>query len=497
MLLVFLILLVGSVISQCIATKDQTTCSHPAKGNPKFPSNFTFGVATAAYQIEGAWNIDGKGPSIWDDFTHNYPHMIDDRTTGDIAADSYHRFNQDLKALKELKVTHYRFSISWSRIYPTGDISSRNQKGIDYYNGVIDKLLANGIQPMVTMFHFDLPFELQKIGGLANPLIINYFVTYATELFENYGDRVKSWVTLNEPLLYCKSGYGEANYPPQIEGAGIIDYLCMDHSLKAHAAVYRVYKSRFYNRQHGKVGIALDSQFSLSNDSAVVNRAMQYNLGFFAHPLFSKSGGYPKILVEEIAENSLKEGRIESRLPDLSGKWKHIIKGAADFVGINYYTSRYVVRAKTPNGKNPSLERDYDLDEISDPKWTRGLSRWLYCVPEGMESILKFIRDEYDNVEVIITENGYSDKGDLNDLDRIHYLKSHLQAVLNAINDGCNVRGYIYWSLIDNFEWQRGYSVKFGLYSVNMSSPAKERTPKKSAEYYRRIIETHSIPDDI
>lgn len=497
MWLKFLIFIAGLVISQCDLTTDETTCSLPAKGTPYFPSNFSFGVATSAYQIEGAWNIDGKGLSFWDDFTHNYPHMIDDQTTADETIESYHRFDQDLAALKELNVTHYRFSIAWTRIFQNGDISSINQKGIDYYNNVINKLLANGIQPMVTMFHFDLPLEFQKIGSLANPLIIEKFVTYATVLFEKYGDRVKSWITINEPQLYCRSAYGEANYPPQVHGSGVVDYLCIDHCLKAHAAAYRMYKSRFYKNQRGKVGIALDSMFSFSNDSATSNRAMQYNLGIFAHPLFSKSGGYPEIVVKEIEKTSLEEGRITSRLPDLSGKWKHIIKGAADFIGINYYTSRYVSKAKEPLGENPSFERDYDLDEVHDPKWRHGLSRWLYCAPEGMESILKFIRDEYDNVEVIVTENGWSDNGDMDDLNRALYLKSHLQAILNAMNDGCNVTGYMYWSLLDNFEWQRGYSVKFGLYSVNMTSPLKERTPKKSALYYKRIIETKSLPDDL
>ncbi|XP_055914758.1 myrosinase 1-like isoform X2 [Eupeodes corollae] len=488
LLFVYLIFCSGLIV---LTTEDG--CNLPAKGNSKFPSNFSFGVATAAYQIEGGWNADGKGLSLWDDFTHNYPHMIDDKTTGDVAADSYHRFDQDLAALKELKVTHYRFSISWSRIFPNGDISSRNQYGIDYYNNVIDKLEANDIQPIVTMVHFDLPYEIQKIGGFANPLFINQFVTYAIELFNNYGDRVKTWITFNEPLLYCKSGYGEANYPPQIHGAGLIDYICVDNTLKAHAAAYRVYKSKFFNTQGGKIGISLDSQFSISNDTALTHRAMQYNLGFLAHPLFSKSGGYPEVMVEEIRRNSLKEGRITSRLPDLDGKWKHIIKGSADFLAINYYTSRYISRAEKPIGENPSFERDYDLDESIDPKWKRGLSRWLYCVPEGLESILKFIRDEYDNVEVIVTENGWSDKGDLEDIERIQYLKSHLQAVLNAINDGCNVRGYMYWSLIDNFEWQRGYTVKFGLYSVNMTSPTKERTARNSVGYYRKVIETHLL----
>lgn len=471
-------------------------CNLTAKGNKKFPENFSFGVSTSAYQIEGAWNEDGKGESIWDDFTHNFPDMIDDRSNGDVAADSYHRFEQDLALLKELQVTHYRFSISWPRIFPNGDISSKNQKGIDYYNKVIDLLIANNIEPVATIFHYDLPIEIQKIGGFANPLIINLYVQYAIVLFENFGDRVKIWNTFNEPLDYCKPGYGDANYPPQIHAPGVADYLCMDHSLKSHAATYRTYRSRFYDKQGGKIGLNLNSRFFFShtNDQEAISRGMQFNLGFLAHPIFSKTGGYPEAMVESINRNSLKEGRISSRLPKLDGKWKEIVRGSADFLGLNYYTSRYIKRASKPNGENPSWERDYDSDAYPDETWVKGKPEWLYCVPEGLEGILKYIRDQYSNVEVIVTENGWADDGELEDNNRIHFLKAHMQAVLNAMNEGCNVTGYMVWSLFDNFEWQKGYTDKFGLYAVNFTSPNKERYPRKSAKYYRKVIETKTLP---
>lgn len=471
-------------------------CSLPAKGSPKFPANFTFGVATAAYQIEGGWNADGKGPSIWDDFTHSHPEKMRDKSNGDVAADSYHLFEQDLKALKELKVNHYRFSIAWSRIYPNGDISSKNQKGIDYYNMVIDKLIDNGIEPMVTMFHYDLPSEVQKMGGFANALLINQFVVYAIELFENFGDRVKTWITFNEPYDYCHNGYGDASYPPEIHAPGVVDYLCVDNTLKAHAAAYHTYHSRFAKVQGGRVGITLDTRFffSKTNDEDIIDRAMQYNLGILGHAIYSKSGGYPDVMIMDIGSNSQKEGRIRSRLPSFNSKWRQIVKGSADFLGLNYYTSRYVERASKPIGEKPSWEYDFDCETSIDPNWLRAKSDWLYCVPEGLEGILKYIRDEYDNVEVIITENGWSDGGELIDNSRILYLKSHLQAVLNAINDGCNVTGYTSWSLIDNFEWLKGYTEKFGFYAVNMSSPNRERTAKKSVGYFRKVIQTKMIP---
>ncbi|XP_055842675.1 myrosinase 1-like [Episyrphus balteatus] len=476
------------------------TCSLAAKGSPHFPANFSFGVATAAFQIEGGWNEDGKGPSVWDDFVHDHPQLIDDRTNGDVAVDSYHRFDQDLAALKELKVNFYRFSISWARIFPTGDVSSKNQKGIDYYNEIIDKLIANGIQPMVTMFHYDLPAEVQKNGGFLNSKIINQFASYAKELYKLFGDRVKTWVTLNQPLLYCRSSYGYGFYPPQYLNAGVDDYICMENSLKAHAVAYHTYRTQFYKKQRGKIGMAILSKFfySKTNEQDAIELGLQFALGFQAHPLFAKSGGYPEVVASNIAKNSLKEGFNKTRLPMFDEKWRKLIKGSADFLGLNYYTSAFITRAKDKSKVlKPSWENDRDCDESVDPNWKIAKSPWLLCVPQGLEGLLKYIRDEYNNVEVIILENGWSDEENVEDNGRISFIKSHLQAILNAINDGCNVTGYTYWSLIDAFEWVRGFTTRFGLFSVDLSSENKKRSPRKSAGFYRNVIETKMIPDKI
>ncbi|XP_037935101.1 myrosinase 1-like [Teleopsis dalmanni] len=467
-------------------------------GSEKFPSNFSFGVSTAAYQIEGAWNEDGKGLSIWDTFTHDHPEMIDDRSNGDIGPDSYHRFEQDLAALKELKVNFYRFSISWPRILPNGDISSKNQKGIDYYNMVINKLISNGIEPMVTMIHYDLPQALSDLGGFTNEIFIKYFRYYADTLYENFGDRVKVWVTFNEPFDYCVPGYGSGNFPPMVRAPGVADYMCMETTLKAHAAAYRLYKAKYFETQGGKVGITISSRFLYpkTNDNDAVDRGMQYSLGWLAHPIFSLSGNYPYIMIEDIVSNSQKEGRAWPRLSALKSWWLNAIKGSGDFLGLNYYSSRYVEEALPPKGVVPSWDHDAHLKYDIDSKWRRAKSTWLYCVPEGLEDLLKWIRDNYNNVEVIITENGWSDEGTLDDSERIDYLKAHLQAVLNAVNSGCNVSRYTHWSLIDNFEWQRGYTEKFGLYYVNLTSENKERIPKRSAIYYKRVIETKTVIDN-
>ncbi|XP_067634513.1 myrosinase 1-like isoform X2 [Eurosta solidaginis] len=465
--------------------------------NVKFPKQFLFGVSTAAYQIEGAWNEDGKSPSIWDTYTHLHPERIADHSNGDNAAESYHRFEQDLRALKELKVDFYRFSISWSRVLPKADTTSQSKKAIDYYNMVINTLLENNIQPMVTMFHYDMPDELSSFGGFTNDIIIKYFRFYADFLFKTFGDRVKKWITFNEPFDYCVPGYGNADFPPMVHAPGVADYLCLDNTLRAHASAFHLYKAKYFDSQKGKIGITISSRFYYNKNKEsdeVVDRAMQYALGWLAHPIFGKSGNYPFIIIEDITSNSMREGLPWPRLKPFNFHWTKYIKGSADFLGLNYYTSRYVEIRDPPGGEIPSWEYDSRIKYSLDKKWKRAKSNWLYCVPNGLEDILRWIRDNYNNVEVYITENGWSDDGELVDLDRIGFLKAHLQAVLNALNDGCNVTHYSHWSLIDNFEWNMGFTEKFGLYYLNMTSRNKERVAKHSAHYYKSIIESRKIP---
>jgi len=476
-------------------------CSHPHKGgSTRFPRDFKFGVATAAYQIEGGWDADGKGPSMWDTYTHEHSYMIEDRSSGDVAADSYHKFDKDLVALIDLGVQYYRFSISWPRILPEGHHWKINQKGIDYYNMVIDKLLAHNIQPLVTMFHYDLPEPISRLGGFNSPLFIEYFYQYANLLFHLFGDRVKSWITFNEPYDYCIPGYGHGEYPPMVYGPGRSDYMCADYTLKAHGLVYRLYREKYYATQQGKVGITLSSQYYMDKDQTdpdVTNRALSYSLGWLANPIYGWNGNYPDVMLKDIAENSLREGRPYSRLKPFDKEWAEIIKGSADFFGLNYYTTCYAKRGEPQNVPNPSWIHDADVLLEVDPNWKQAKSVWLHCVPEGLESILKWISKTYNNIEIIITENGWSDGGQLNDDDRIEYMKAHLQAVLNAINDGVNVTHFTQWSLVDNFEWRKGYTEKFGLYYVDFKSEQKDRVPKKSSRYYNQVIKQRMIPDSL
>ncbi|XP_062537023.1 myrosinase 1-like [Armigeres subalbatus] len=467
----------------------------------KFPENFAFGAATAAYQIEGAWNIDGKGPSVWDTLTHNHPEAVVNRATGDVACDSYNRYQEDIAALKEVGFDYYRFSISWSRILPDGDLSSLNRAGLDYYNKLINALWAARIEPLVTMVHYDIPQYVQNLGGLASPLFVEYFKIYADVLFKNFGDRVRYWITHNEPYDFCVEGYGYGTDGPMVHAPGVGEYLCAHHVLLSHAAVYHLYDDNYRQDQHGKIGMTLSGRYFYPTDNVTdlnaVDRALQFQIGWFAHPLFSETGGYPPIMISDIGDHSLREGRSMSRLPEFSEEMTSYVRGTADFFGYNYYTSRLVTFDKNEYDVDtpPSVDKDAGLVYSVDPSWIRAKSTWLYVVPEGLRGILNWFKQEYNDPPVLITENGYSDDGQLNDDDRVEYYKQHLNALLDALlEDKCQVVGFTVWSIIDNFEWLRGYSEKFGLYHVNFSSPNRERTPKLSSKLLQSVIKTREIP---
>lgn len=345
---------------------------------------------------------------------------------------------------------------------PSGDVSSLNQAGIDYYHRVIDLLLQNGIEPVVTMHHYDTPQALQDIGGLVNPLFCDYFEEFANVLFNAYGSKVKRWLTFNEPIEVCLSGYGIGIVPPFVQGNGTAEYLCAHHVLISHARAYRIYNSRYRTEQNGQIGITLDSRFYYTKDSVhdtdSATRAMQYFFGWFAHPIFSLAGGYPSIMIEEIARNSLAEGRSESRLPEINGHLRKFIKGSADFFAFNYYTSSMVEPASDLHEKI-GFPKDLGLQISFDPAWKHAKSKWLHFVPQGLRDILSWIKNEYNDPEIWITENGWSDEGELEDNGRIEYLRAHLVEVIKAQKcDDVNVAAHFTWNIIDNFEWLAGFT---------------------------------------
>ncbi|XP_052900845.1 myrosinase 1-like [Anopheles moucheti] len=467
----------------------------------QFPDEFSFGAATAAYQIEGAWNVDGKGPSVWDTLTHNHPELVVDRATGDRAADSYHLYASDISSLAAVGFDYYRFSIAWSRLMPRGDRSSLNAQAVDYYNHLIDKLLATGIEPVVTMLHYDVPQYLQDLGGFASPLIVDYFREYADTLFQTFGDRVKVWITHNEPYDFCVEGYGTGKSGPLVYASGVGEYLCAHHVLLSHGAAYQLYQERYLQNQKGFIGLTLSGRYyyPASNATAqeVVDRAIEFQIGWFANPLFGEDGNYPAVMIDEIAKNSALEGRTRSRLPTLSSSERTLLRGSADFFAYNYYSSRLVeIDSSEYNPlEMPSWQRDARIIQSVDPGWSRAKSSWLYVVPEGLRGILNWVRTRYHNPTVLITENGYSDDGQLEDTERVDYYAKHLKAVLAAmLEDGCQVAGFTAWSIIDNFEWLRGYSEKFGLFYVNFTDPSLARIPKRSANFMARVISSRTIP---
>ncbi|XP_050681943.1 myrosinase 1-like [Leptidea sinapis] len=472
-----------------------------ASGNiKKFPDGFLFGASTAAYQVEGGAFEDGKGLSIWDIATHLEPSPIADGSTGDVAANSYHMYKRDVEIMTELGLDFYRFSVSWPRILPDGFVNNINRAGIDYYNRLIDEMLQNGITPFVTMYHWDLPQELQKLGGWANPAIVDWFADYAKTLFDNFGDRVKNWITINEPKQICYEGYGSDKKAPLVNMSGIAEYLCSKNVLLAHAAAYRLYDREYRERQRGSVGIALScSWFEPASESAddfqAALDARQFDWGQYAHPIFSKAGDYPTELKRNIAMKSAEQGFKRSRLPELSAAEVKIIQGSADFFGLNTYTSKLAYRDASLEGMYgvPSYMDDMGSVLVKDPSWEQAASSWLQEVPWGFYKLLMEIKNLYDNPRVLVTENGWSSTGGLLDEDRIRYLRSYLDALLAAVEDGAEVQGYAVWSLMDNFEWMQGYSEKFGLYEVDFSSPERTRTARKSAAVYKEIVSSRLL----
>uniref|UniRef100_A0A3B5MDL9 Lactase n=1 Tax=Xiphophorus couchianus TaxID=32473 RepID=A0A3B5MDL9_9TELE len=457
-----------------------------------FSQNFLWGVSSSAYQIEGAWREDGKGLSIWDKFTHT-PGKISEHDTGDVACNSYNKMEDDIAALKKVKVSHYRFSISWPRILPDGTTKYINQAGLNYYKKLLDSLIAANIEPQVTLYHWDLPQALQDVGGWENETIIERFKEYADVLFENLGPKVKLWITFNEPFVITVLGHVQGAHAPGLnDRPDTLPYIVGHNIIKSHAEAWHVYNDKYRASQGGLVSITVNSDWAeprnpYKQEDYEAARNVFY-LGWWAHPIFN--GDYSPLVKKSVLDQSLAGGLTKSRLPEFTPEEIKRINGTYDYFGLNHYCS--VLAFPVDFGTTQHFEAD------SDRTWLETGSVWLRMTPFGLRRLLKFIKDEYRNPPIIITENGVSENGpvDLNDVHRKYYYEKYINQVLKAyLLDDVNIIGYTAWSLLDNLEWGVGYTERFGLFYVNRTDPDLPRTPKASVSFYSSIISCNGFPD--
>ncbi|CAG9861383.1 unnamed protein product [Phyllotreta striolata] len=471
--------------------------------NRPFPKGFRFGVATAAYQIEGAWNVDGKGPEVWDDFFHEKPSRSSDGTNGDVATDSYHLYKDDIRCMTEVGVDYSRFSIAWSRILPDGTADKINQKGVDYYINVFKELKAKGIRSFVTMYHWDIPSALQKQGGWLNPKVVDWFEAYAELCYKLFGEYVDSWVTINEPKQICHAGYGAGVFAPGVVSPGVGEYVCARHVLLAHAKAWRLWDEKYRPVFKTQNTIVVDSDWYepktySKEDAEAAEIKRQFVYGMYMNPIIK--GDWPEIMTKYVGELSRQQGFNQSRLPPFSEEEKKLIKGTYDYIALNHYTT-YMVKARGTKSRSPpvSWEEDAQVDVYQKSTWKTAAIDWFKIVPWGFGKLLRWIKHTYGDVEIVISENGVSDtdrSGTLRDQHRIDYIKSYMSHMLDAIHDGgVNVVSYTLWSIIDNFEWTQGFNGKLGIYFVNQSDPSLPRIAKDSSKYYANVIKTKCLLD--
>lgn len=448
-----------------------------------FPQGFLWGAATAAYQVEGAWQEDGKGESVWDRFAHT-PGKIEDKSTGDVACDSYHRYRDDIALLKRLGLKSYRFSIAWPRIQPAGR-GAANVKGLDYYRRLTDALLEAGIRPLATLYHWDLPQTLEDAGGWPNRDTYQRFGDYAAIVAEALGDRIKHWIIFNEPKTFTGVGYWQGRHAPGRQDP--LAFLRATHTVNlAQGQAFRALKAAHADLQ---VGSAFDvaPMFPASGSYADLAAAERWhkfqNLWFVETALH---GRYPQGVLPVNAQ----AGLLGIRNGD-----DQIMRAPLDFAGLNYY-SPWIVRDAPEGNGVPGLNTvgQWAVAPGSHPKTDIGWD--IY--PQGFYDILVRMQRELGDLPIEITENGASYntapdvEGRIHDTARIDYLRSHLSALAQAIRDGVTVRAYHCWSLLDNFEWARGYSQRFGLVHVNFAG-ARQRTVKESGEWYARVAAENRV----
>jgi len=448
-----------------------------------FPHNFLWGAATSAYQIEGAWNEDGKGESIWDRFSHT-PGTIKDDSTGDVACDHYHRWPEDIALMKEMGLKAYRFSVSWPRILPDGR-GKVNQAGLDFYSRVVDGLLQAGIEPFMTLYHWDLPQVLQEEGGWAMRSTAEAFVEYADVLSRHLGDRVKHWITHNEPFSVAFLGYqigehapGQKDFPTSLQ--------VIHHLLLSHGWAVPVLRSNSPGAEVGITLILIPIELASSSDAnSKLGRILdgQFNR-WYLDPLYGRH--YPADQVaDHIAAGHLPlEGPTFIQTGDLDS-----IATPTDFLGVNYYTTIVLRDDVVPEGENHP-----PVSPVPEVECTE---MGLPVNPDGLYRLLNRLHFNYQPGKLFVTENGasYSDgpgkDGRIQDQRRLNYLQEHFAAAHRAIECGVPLAGYFVWSLTDNFEWSKGYTQRYGIVWVDYKT--QQRIPKDSALWYKQVIAENAL----
>lgn len=443
-----------------------------------FPRDFLWGCATSAYQIEGSPLADGAGPSNWHRFAHT-PGRIVDGDTGDVACDHYRRFQGDVDLMHSLQLNAYRFSISWSRVLPQGT-GRVNPDGLGFYERLVDALLARGIQPMATLYHWDLPAALDDHGGWLNPDSAKWFADYADVVFRKLDDRVRYWTTLNEPWVAMNDGYLLGIHAPGHRSAYETTRVS-HHLMMAHGTAVQAYRASGRN-QIGLV-VNIEPKYPASNDEAdhaATRRADAYMNRQFLDPVLR--GAYPEELPVIF----------DQAWPAVTARDLETIRQPLDYIGVNYYT-RNVVKAD-------AAAWPLRTAAVRQKHRTHTETGWE-VFPQGLTDTLLWIKNRYGNPPVYITENGAAffdppsvDGAVLEDPLRVDYLRKHIGAVRDAIRQGADIRGYFAWSLLDNFEWAYGFSKRFGLVHVDYES--LKRTPKASAHFYSRVIASNGAALD-
>ena len=456
----------------------------------RFPDGFLWGTATASYQIEGAVREDGRGPSIWDTFSHTRGKVYRG-DTGDIACDHYHRLEEDLDLMAQLGLNSYRFSVAWPRIQPEGS-GPANQKGLDFYRRLVDGLRNRSIEPMLTLYHWDLPQALEEKGGWTARETSERFAEYAGIVYEALADSVSSWITLNEPWVASWMGHGYGLHAPghadPTKALSVTHHLLLGHGLALDLM-------RSAGATDNQLGITLNLHPARpardrEADAEAARRVDGQANRLYLDPIFR--GVYPEDLLSFYGERGVD-------LPPVRDGDLETISGSVDFLGVNYYFRHHIREARGEVAGPSEIFSDLDARGIVPHDAEKTAMGWP-VEPEGLTQILVRIREEYASIPIYVTENGravydYVDpEGQVNDEERVSYLEAHFRAAHVAMQRGVDLRAYMVWSLLDNFEWAEGYSKRFGLVFVDYGT--QKRIPKMSARWYAEVIERNGLPEE-